>query len=115
MKIAIELYAALTIAFNLTFMVLGLFPTLARHPVYLVRRLTQVSLINVYQMRNMRHTKTVWFNLMQVAFVILWAICCGLAFAHGWTFVGVSLVIALVYVLYSEALIAFKPIDQYCY
>lgn len=115
MKIAIELFCALCLALNLMFMVLGLFPSLARHPARWVRGISQYSLLNVYQLQSRPFTNTWWFNLIQVVFVMIWAVACGIAFAHGWTFVGVSLAVALFYFVYSEALITFKPLTQYCY
>lgn len=115
MKIAIEVFCALCLAFNLMFMVLGLFPSLARHPSRVLRLATQWSLLNVYQLQSRSYTNTVWFNAIQLVFVLVWAVACGIAFGHGWTFVGVSLAVALFYGLYSQTLITFKPLTQYCY
>lgn len=115
MKIAIELFCVWSLTVNLTFTVLGLFPSLARHPVKFVRALSQLSLISLYQMQGTLFTRTWWYNLMHVSILILWAGFCGAAFAHGWTFVGVALAYGLIYSLFSEAMIAFKPLNQYCY
>lgn len=110
MKLAFEIFSVLSIIVNVVYAAVAFNQQWLRHPKHYMRVIAQCGLANIYQLAARSYTRTVWFNLISMAMLVIWSTVAAYAFAHGWTLVGVAFVIGMLYALLSEAMIALKPL-----